>query len=206
MSLCHHHQLVSAWVFRYLILMQIISPMSCSSDEYFLHKKQRGLRPPSQCPHCTAFHSFRALGYYERYLAGAVSGILRIQVRRFRCTCCRRTVSLLPSFAQPYRIVLNEMIQWFFSGDIYRREVEPWADLIRQYWRRFCSWLPELCRDLEPMTGLSPPPENPEKCWSILIQWGGSLSIATLQLTRICRVTFFGRYRCHSPNFSKPEG
>ena len=56
-----------------------------------------------------------ALGYYSRNVTSPKRGVLRIFVRRFRCCECGKTVSVLPSFVQPYRLVLNLTINEFFE-------------------------------------------------------------------------------------------
>jgi hypothetical protein len=39
------------------------------------------------------------------------------------CRCCAVTVSCLPHFAQPYRVVCNATIEAFFEGSTERTEV-----------------------------------------------------------------------------------
>jgi len=117
---------------------------------------------------------------------------------------CGKTVSLLPAFAQPYRIVLNETIEAFAAGHIFHSDVEAWTIHLRRYWKRFCFWLPHLHPTFQGI-GLSPPPADPSTCWEGLVTWAGSLSGTTMKLTREYQVTLFGRYRCHVPNRSESE-
>ncbi len=56
-----------------------------------------------------------ALGYYARNISRLQLGFLRIWIRRFRCRFCRKTLSLLPSFAQPYRLIQNSTIERFVA-------------------------------------------------------------------------------------------
>jgi hypothetical protein len=88
------------------------------------------------------------LGYYSRNLSRIGIGALRIVVRRFRCRACRKTASLLPAFVQPYRFVQNGTIENYVRGDPLPDEVTRHLDLLAQYWKRFCRWLPEIKRTL----------------------------------------------------------
>lgn len=67
-------------------------------------------------PHCRRIKTLCALGYYVRNLSRLGAGALQLSVRRFRCCVCRKTVSLLPAFAQPYRFVQNHTIEYFVRG------------------------------------------------------------------------------------------
>lgn len=180
--------------------MQIICPIDCLCAEYYLCKRQESLRPPDECPHCCKLRTLRALGYYERDIADEMGVIIKIRVRRFRCCICGKTVSLLPSFAQPYKVVDNKTIVRFFSGEC--RLVTSVRRILIRYWRKFCRWLPDLLGEIRGFTGLPPPSECPMQCWNLFLTWGGSLGEVTLMLTKMNQITLFGRYRCHSSSFS----
>jgi len=69
---------------------------------------------------------------------------------------CRKTVSLLPAFAQPYRVVRNETIQAYLSESRrMRMDALHWEETIRRYWKRFLAWLPELSTMVGEHYGLS---------------------------------------------------
>jgi hypothetical protein len=95
--------------------MQIIRAVQVSADHYVSTSFHQRIEPPVECPHCDARDALKALGYYSRNITSTKRGVLRIFVRRFRCRLCGRTVSILPSFAQPYRLVLNTTINEFFG-------------------------------------------------------------------------------------------
>jgi len=90
--------------------MQILRTVPASVIDYANGSFHQTIEPPNECPHCKNRGAFSALGYYSRNVTNMERGVLRILVRRFRCVVCRRTVSILPSFAQPYRLVLNATI------------------------------------------------------------------------------------------------
>ncbi|WP_420196873.1 DUF6431 domain-containing protein [Chthoniobacter flavus] len=154
---------------------------------------------PLHCPNCSAAKSLVALGYYERWLSGTGRGDLRLPVRRFRCRACSRTVSLLPDFAQPYRLVRNEAIERYFSGESEPIGARRHVLLMRCYWRRFTTWLPNLSRAVGEDFGRAPPASEPRKWWVFLMDATGDLTRATGRLVEHVRVTVFGRYQCHQP-------
>src|ERR1051325_10453767 len=96
--------------------MQMIRAMPLSVDRYVELNFHRRVPRPAECPHCGAQHTLQALGYYQRNLTNPKGTVLSVSIRRFRCCDCRRTVSILPSFAQPYKLVLTATINAFFCG------------------------------------------------------------------------------------------
>ena len=150
--------------------MQIICAMSLSLERYANESFHRNIQPPIKCPHCKIHGALAALGYYCRNVTSANRGVLRIFVRRFRCRCCDRTVSILPSFAQPYRLVLNSTTNEFFGGTI-KSVVER-----------------------------SPPHPDAAGWWQVIVAAFGDLENITGTLVSRFGVTLFGRYRCHSPH------
>lgn len=177
--------------------LQIIVRVKWTPEDYLVAQRHYSISPPLRCPNCSAESSLVALGYYERWLSGAGRGDLRLPVRRFRCRACGRTVSLLPDFAQPYRLVRNEAIERYFSGETEPVEARRHVLLLRSYWRRFTTWLPDLRGALDADLGRSPPASEPRKWWVFLMGATGSLARATLRLVEHMRITVFGRYRCH---------
>jgi transposase-like protein len=157
------------------------------------------MRAPESCPHCQQPKAFLALGYYSRYLAGRGATCLHLQIRRFRCRCCRRTVSLLPQFAQPYRLIRNRILALFVAGT-HSRQTSRWEEILRRYWRRFCRWCEKLRAILIANWGRPPPPIEPIELWRWLENFFGGLESASSRLIGDLQITFFGQYRCHQPN------
>src|SRR4051812_20436348 len=119
--------------------MQIIRPLMVTVADYAKLSIQRTIKPPCECPRCGAEEALQSLGYYSRNVTNAHRGVLRIFVRRFRCRNCHSTASVLPSFAQPYRLVLNQTIGDFFNGSLPSTSLS-WLPLLKQYWTRFTKW------------------------------------------------------------------
>lgn len=173
--------------------------MTWTPEDYFVAHKQTSMVRPPCCPHCSAVRSLAALGYYERWLSGSTGKLLRLSIRRFRCRVCGHTVSLLPDFAQPYRLVRNVAIERYFSGGSEQDDVRRQILLLRCYWWRFINWLPELSSSLGASLGRSPPASQPKRWWKFLLNAAGNLSEMTRMLVGRVRVTIFGRYECHQP-------
>ena len=179
--------------------MQIIVRVKCSPEEYLGEERQTSMMRPKFCPNCGQAGMLVALGYYERWVAGLGAADLRLLIRRFRCRACGRSVSVLPDFAQPYRLIRNTVIEGFFDGQMDRAGVQQSSGLLICYWRRFAWWLPELRRKIGRSFGRAPPPNVPRTWWRFIITFAGDLRRATRQLVAEMRVTIFGRYCCHQP-------
>jgi len=176
--------------------MQIIRPVQVSADHYANTRFHQRIEPPVECPHCDAGDALKALGYYSRNVTSPKSGILRILVRRFRCCGCGRTVSVLPSFAQPYRLVLNVTISEFFGGTLATTALS-WLPLLKQYWNRFTNWLPQIEKIIRSLVERSPPQPDATGWWAVMAATFGDVERITAALVGQFGVTLFGRYRCH---------
>ncbi len=184
---------------RRLSRMQIIFEFSGSPEQYVAWAAHKKVRPPPCCPTCGAQNRFEALDYYTRGISRKdSSGVMPFSVRRFRCVVCGASVSLLPNFAQPYRLVRNETVQNFFDGQRDVDDVLRWDYLLRRYLRRFCQWFPELVVRTAVNPNRSPPGNVFEGFWETFKKLWGSLPLATGQLVSGFQVTAFGAYKCHA--------
>lgn len=182
--------------------MQLIQALPIDAETYVAEAFHRRIRPPTECPHCGNSDSLSALGYYERNLSRLVHGVICILIRRFCCRHgCGKTVSILPNFAQPYRVVQNQTIERFLGGAPYDASVMRWMGVLVRYRGRFVRWLPEIMR----VTGIDlkrapPRDDNALERWQRLVADYGDFGGATLVFVSIFQITFFGRYQCHYPN------
>ena len=153
--------------------MQIIHACSFSPEEYASSELHRQVRAPQCCPWCGKAGVLEALGYYRRYVSASAGKVLQIGVRRFLCRWCRITVSLLPGFAHPYRLVQSKGIEQFFNGEREGPLVAAWRDLLLTYWKRFCGFCEQLPGGLRATLGAvlarGPPGPEPEKLWRRLL-------------------------------------
>jgi hypothetical protein len=184
--------------------LQIIAKTKQGPEGYQQQQAHFQMLPPDRCPHCQHTKAFLALGYYSRYLAGRGAVLLHLQIRRFRCRFCRKTVSLLPHFAQPYRLIRNGVIAIFVTGT-RRSQTYRWEDILRRYWRRFCSWSGRLRAILITNWGRPPPPSDPIMLWRWLEDFFGGFEKASNRLIGDLQITFFGQYRCHQPNRTQAQ-
>ena len=179
--------------------MQVIYAIDIDPEQYAASEFQKQISPPDHCPNCKQAKGLWALGYYGRNVSRVSIGALVIFVRRFRCRRCRKTTSVLPAFAQPYRFVQNRTIERSFSGEACSDEVIRHSDLLSRYWRRFELFLPEIERSLGKALERAPPGQ-PRAAWRFLIHLYDDLASVTKALVTAHQITPFGRYRCHRPN------
>lgn len=185
--------------------MQMISPSLVDAVDYVAHQAHRRVKRPSECPQCKQHGTLRAIGFYSRSVTESRSGkIVAIKVRRFVCEHCHKTLSLLPSFAQPYRLICTTTIERYFNGTTAGSDTLQWHGLLRRYWRCFNAWIPDLVLAVGQSLGLSDSNLFKEGSWSSLIKAYGHLDQATRKLVSYFQVTVFGRYRCHRP--ISPDG
>ena len=186
--------------------VQVIFQFAGDPESYIAGACHAKVMPPAVCPHCGLAGCLEPHGYYPRGITAAASaGILSLQIRRFLCWVTGKTVSMLPDFAQPYRLVRNSTVQAFFSGVLVDIDVVRWTPLLQRYWRRFATWFPVLLENAAEHSGPSPP--KAEHFWSFFVSEWGELAGATLRLVGVFRITAFGRYRCHqvSTNVSEKD-
>lgn len=178
--------------------MQILREICRNPGTYDACSAHRAVSAPKVCPNCNRAAALAALGYYSRNVTVA-GRVARILVRRFRCFACGKTVSVLPCFAQPYRLVQNETIDRFFRGETTASDL-PWVPLLQSYRNSFIRWLPELIVLCGSLCARPPPRTAASAWWGTFAQRFGTLEISTPALIESFGVTLFGRYRCHSPN------
>jgi hypothetical protein len=179
--------------------MQIIVPVALSPEQYVESNYQEQIAPPAICPSCQAAGSLKALGYYSRFVTAMVKAVvLEIWVRRFWCRRCDITVSCLPDFAQPYRLVNNQTIEEGFQ-EKNPPHVQRWAGLVRGYWQRWEKHWPHLRSRVGAFFGRGAPGVTARQFWQSLLEACGSLTTATRQLVQDFRETLFATYPCHQP-------
>lgn len=182
--------------------MQRLLKIGVSASDYIKNELCLLVRAPWCCPNCGKAGKLRALGYYERNVSEQESGeVKRIRVRRFLCGSCERSLSLLPSFCHPYRLVCHQRQSDYFVNENQNRATQVWEGLLKRYGKRFKYWLEELKRTLGGAYGPSPPLEAETVTWWTFLQDSfGSLGDCTRILVEKFHVTVFNRYQCHQVN------
>ncbi len=184
----------------YSVCMQMIVKTPCETvEEYIAQEMHLRIRAPERCPRCTKYHTLSHHGYYQRGCSDSEGKVLELSVRRFECSHCEVTVSCLPDFAQPYRMINNQTTEKFFNGEVDSRDVRGNRDNLRRYWRQFASHCDKFKGVVGSTFGLSPPDEPAAGLWRRIFAKYNSLASATLSLVTEFRITCFGQYRCHQP-------
>ena len=168
-------------------------------EEYIAQEAHLKVRAPERCLRCGKLHSLTHLGYYLRGCTDSEGKVREISVARFRCSDCRVTVSLLPDFVHPYRMVNNTTTQKFFNGDTTSTDVQRNRDTLRRYWRRFADIARYLRQVVGCSLGRAPPKEPAAGLWRRILAKYGTLANATRYLVSEFKTTCFGTYACHSP-------
>jgi len=175
--------------------MQTIYPTTLTPLEYLEQGGAKQVQKPENCANCGGAHCLEALGYYWRYISHLLE-CLRIPVRRFLCLQCRVSISCLPDFAQPYRVVNTQTVQAGFNEGQGRAEVH-WGSLIAVYWKKFAAFLQELLGTVGNAFGPCPVRIGPEDFWRLILKQCSSLAAATGELVHRFRICLFDRYQCH---------
>jgi len=180
--------------------MQVIVEMHGRTvEEYAEQAYHRNVRAPEACPRCGRLHVLKHLDYYQRGCTDSGGKVREISIKRFECTHCGLTVSCLPDFAQPYRLINNQTTQKFFNGDVESADVQRNHTNLKRYWLRFSKWAGCLKSIIGTTLGRAPPNEPAAGLWRRILARYHSLAQATQMLVQDFRVTCFGQYRCHQP-------
>jgi len=160
------------------------------------------IEAPPACPNCGRNKPPHAHDYYPRGLV--ISGkkdVLVITIRRFHChkPGCGITVTILPAFAQPYRLIHNGIIERFLISAIIPTSVQRWEYLFHRYESEFMRLQPTIQQALG-ITSRSLPRQVTSAQWlKQLSRKFGNLGGATVALVAQVGLTPFGCYKCHRP-------
>ncbi|MFT3990590.1 MAG: DUF6431 domain-containing protein [Luteolibacter sp.] len=181
--------------------MQVLVAFPGDPEYYASSGAERRIPPPSSCPNCKCPRRPRLLGYYQRYVSAKTGEPIQLKIRRFRCTHCRRTVSLLPDFCLSYRVVRGESVARFLRGNGIDASDLRWHGLLVGCRKKFASWLPELGSMIHQTFGLHWEKPSIQSVWMGIEQHFGGWIEARCHVLSKCGVTLLGAYRCHRPAF-----
>lgn len=153
-----------------VIPTQIIHDFGLSICDYIEHGENRSFPVFSFCPICNAQKELGAHGFYYRNVV-LISGCVIASIRRYYCSCCGKTISLLPSFLLPYfqhplAFILEELHAHFCR---LRAEFKAYLQLRQFFVYRFLKNLNRIeafFRDFG-FLGALPPPER-EKATNLI--------------------------------------
>lgn len=115
---------------------------------------------PTTCPSCGAEHSFIGHGFYPRKPLDAQRAYL-IWIKRWYCTACQHTLSLLPSFLLRFRHYLLEVIQAvvvarYEAAHSYRQVARQWGPqgapslrTVKRWCQSFAAQVPKWLGEIE---------------------------------------------------------
>jgi hypothetical protein len=177
--------------------VQRIYLCNLTPEEYVATEAHCQVRPEEICPLCGGCDCLQGHGNYGRGITQKTGLVDSMRVARFLCVATGRTVSYLPSFAFSYRLVQVSTFEAFLEGRLDRRDVQRWAEVLRQYLRRMRGFGAELLRVVGGGFGRAPP--APAPLWPYLKEACGSVAAATRRLVTQFNITLFARYQCHQP-------
>lgn len=90
--------------------MVIVTDFGCPVYEYVERCGQLVFPRPADCPHCHMVNVLIGHGFYPRQALGPTQ-VYRLRIKRWICTACHQTISLLPSFILRFRHYLLDVIQ-----------------------------------------------------------------------------------------------
>lgn len=158
--------------------MQILHPFSGSIPRYLEEIADPDRHRPDHCPQCEAKTPLYAHGFYCRTLVEInFDGV--IQVRRYLCHACKRTVSLLPEFTLPYlRFGISLISRFLVVRLLNSQTLEASAAAAGQsqmpyqrgqFWvRRFRCHAEALCLALVSLISPPPAPSFPTRALQML--------------------------------------
>jgi hypothetical protein len=123
--------------------------------------------------------------------------LLLIWIARFLCPACRRTTSVLPSFALPYRLVGTDTVEAFLQGRMEEPGIARHWDLLFAYRRRWEERAPRI----EAVTGLFfgrlDDEPAPTRLFAALLAKWGDLQRASPEMLELFGEALLGHHRIH---------
>ena len=175
--------------------MQRIYDIQLTPESYKQQNAHLDIKPDLQCPSCFKACRLHRHGFYQRYITCSQGIPILIQVARFLCPFCRRSISYLPDFAFSYRLVNAETLDCFLDGQHSSLDVQRCYELLQRYERRMHTFLPILGSVAGKAFEWIPRPGRP--LWGSIKKACGRLAAATRQLVSKLAITMFARYQCH---------
>ena len=128
----------------------MLHPHSGPIQQYMEHMDDPDRGRPSRCPQCPAEDPLTAHGFYSRTIVGeAFDGL--IQIRRYLCRACQRTVSLLPEWALPFMRFSIPLIAKAVKARLTEKRAWKLAAPSGPY-QRGQHWLRRFSKQAEPLT------------------------------------------------------
>lgn len=189
--------------------MQVIISFHGGPEEYVRDGAHRKVVRPDACPICDEPGCMRAHGFYSRWISSPSRiRLMLIWIRRFLCRACHLTTSMLPDFAQPYRLVATDTVDKYFSDARDGADVNVWAEHLARYQTRLEERIPETKAALEAAYGIGDLPLESTPLWLVVSRIFDGARRFTARFAGEVGMTVFGIYGCHRPagKFQKHTG
>lgn len=116
--------------------MQIIHDFGVTPVEYSNRRENNDFPFIDSCPMCNAKGTLKKHGFYSRYVL-SFKKELQIAIRRFKCSCCKKTLSVLPSFLLPHYQHTVGFILGCLRGHFILGKLKTYYQKVQFYRRRF---------------------------------------------------------------------
>ena len=181
--------------------MQLIISFHGGPVEYVRDGAHRKVGRPDACPICDEPGCMRAHGFYSRSVSapGRIRMLL-IWIRRFLCRACHLTTSMLPDFAQPYRLVATDTVDKYFSDVRDGADVNVWAEHLARYQKRLEERIPETKSALLTAYDIGELPLESTDLWLVVCRIFDGARRFTARFASELGMTVFGIYDCHRPS------
>ncbi len=178
--------------------MQQIIAFLGGPEDYVRDGAHRKVARPDECAICGNPGGMLSLGFYSRSVTipGPIMRLL-IQIRRFLCFFCRRTTSMLPDFAQPYRLVATDTVNEYLAGSRDTAEVMRWSEHLGRYQQRFEDRIEETRRALTAAYDIPELPLVTVGLWGEVCRHFEGARRFTARFAGELGMTVFGTYSCH---------
>ena len=125
--------------------MQYIYEFDLTVKEYSQRGKNNQFPEFNSCPICNAQKSLDKHGFYPRN-ALLIKRDYRIPIRRYYCSSCGRTVSILPSFLLPYYQYSLSVIMRCLKQVLTRKKknISYYRQLGEHYKKRYLNNIPGM--------------------------------------------------------------
>ena len=169
-------------------LIQQLQTLLVSLSEYSAAgKKVVGfVERPERCPRCGEVHAFHIHAYYGRYV-----DMFQICIVRFRCRYCALDVSILPSFAMPYKNSSVKQIDAFFNASDEERSLISGHDQKQSYWKQWSANYTVIMRTIGGAAN------SARGAWQVLKERYGSIAAAQVRLVSEFSRALLRCYRIH---------
>jgi len=117
-------------------LLQILHDFQVSQGEYLKLSRNNRFPVLESCPNCNAVKVLHRHGFYIRNLVDN-EGVKKLYVIRYFCTCCKQTISILPTFLHPRFQYTPGYIQEILETIFMRKKRLGYGQLRFFYKKRF---------------------------------------------------------------------